>query len=58
MISQQKHQQHQSIKSVDVPKRPVNCGPQVNQSALTDSCGRVFDSPNMLEVPKQAEEGE
>ncbi|KAH3889779.1 hypothetical protein DPMN_013842 [Dreissena polymorpha] len=55
MISQQKQQQ--SIKSVDVPKRPVNCGPQVNQSAVTDSCGRVFDSPNMFEVPKQVEEG-
>ncbi|KAH3795752.1 hypothetical protein DPMN_149311 [Dreissena polymorpha] len=54
MISQQKQQQ--SIKSVDVPKRPVNCGPQVNQSAVSDSCGMVFNSLNMLEVPKQAEE--
>ncbi|KAH3811576.1 hypothetical protein DPMN_139986 [Dreissena polymorpha] len=49
MIYQQKQQQ--SIKSVDVPTRPVNCGPQVNQSAVTYSCGRVFDTPNMLDVP-------
>ncbi|KAH3725410.1 hypothetical protein DPMN_051243 [Dreissena polymorpha] len=55
MIYQQKQQQ--SIKSVDVLKQPVNCGPQVNQSAVTDSFRRVFDSPNMLEVPKHAVEG-
>ncbi|KAH3789717.1 hypothetical protein DPMN_167904 [Dreissena polymorpha] len=29
----------------------------MTQSAVTDSCGRSFDSPNMLEVPKQAEKG-
>ena len=55
IISHQKQQQN--IKSVDVPKRPVNCGSQVNKSVVTDSCGRVSDSPNILELPKQAENG-